>query len=220
VRELFDPEVLRAMGRRVAFARRVDRPTLVLGSTQPAGLVDEVALQDAGIELVRRRSGGGAVLLEPERCVWMDTWVPRADPLWHDDVARSRTWIGEWWTAAIGSPELRVHTGPPVSSAWSDLLCFAGIDAGEVVAVGRKVVGVAQWRSRQGALTHSMAYLDADWTRLAHLLLPEPDATGAALELARSTARVTEFMDTTADALASALSTALPDAADWELRVG
>ena len=54
----------------------VDRPALVLGSTQRAEVVDERACADAGVEVVRRRSGGGAVLLEPGAVVWFDVVVP------------------------------------------------------------------------------------------------------------------------------------------------
>ena len=38
---------------------QVDRPALVLGSTQPAESVDREALAASGFELARRRSGEG-----------------------------------------------------------------------------------------------------------------------------------------------------------------
>ena len=168
-RPLFDADAMRSLDRRTVFVRVVERPTLVLGSTQDVGIVDTGALARQGLELVRRRSGGGAVLLEPERAVWIDTWVPRADPLWSDDVVHSGSWVGSWWAESLGDPRLDVHQGPPIASRWSDLICFAGVAAGEVVYAGRKLVGVAQWRTRSGALTHSLAYLGIEWDRICLL---------------------------------------------------
>jgi len=60
-RSLFDADAIRTLERRAVFLRGVDRPTLVLGSTQDVGIVDTEALIRHGVELVRRRSGGGAV---------------------------------------------------------------------------------------------------------------------------------------------------------------
>lgn len=218
MRELFDPATLRPLGQRVAFVRRVGRPALVLGSTQSERIVDPGGLADAGIELLRRRSGGGAVLLEPGASVWVDTWVPRGDALWDDDVSLSRAWVGEWWVAALGVPGLEVHHGAAVSSRWSELICFAGIAAGEVLHEGRKLLGVAQWRAREGALTHSFAHLWAPWRLLCGLLLPEPGATEAADELAASSALVGELAPGGSDRLVERLLGALPDPGSWEIR--
>ena len=54
-------------------------------------VVDVEACAPAGVEVVRRRSGGGAVLLEPGAVVWFDVVVPAAqlrDEGVGDDVAR------------------------------------------------------------------------------------------------------------------------------------
>lgn len=123
---------------------RVDAPAIVLGSTQ----ADHV--EWTGVEVVRRRSGGGAVLLRPGETVWVDVVVPKGDALWADDVSRAFWWLGEVWAAALGRGE--VHRGPLVSSRWSGEVCFAGVGAGEVVADGAKVVGIAARRTRSWAL--------------------------------------------------------------------
>ncbi len=150
--------------------------------------------------------------------MWLDTWVPRGDRLWRDDVARSGAWVGEWWGSAIGAPGLRVHPGPPISSRWSELICFAGVDAGEVVVGHRKAVGVAQWRSREGALTHSFAYLEPAWQRLCGLLLPEADAIQAALELGRSTIGLGELTGLGPEGLVDRLLALLPETDSWDVR--
>ena len=120
-------------------------PAVVLGSTQP----DSVLVP--GTPAVRRRSGGGAVLVEPGGLVWVDVFVPAGDPLWEADVGRAFLWLGRAWAGAVGAGA-QVHEGPLVRTAWSPLVCFAGLGPGEVTVEGAKVVGMAQRRARAGAL--------------------------------------------------------------------
>lgn len=171
-----------------------------------------------GVELAVRRSGGGAVFLEPRRAVWIDTWVPRADPLWDEDVVRAAAWVGSWWTEALGGRDLDVHEGRPIASLWSSAICFAGVAAGEVVHRGRKAVGVAQWRSREGALTHSLAYLGIDWVTMTELLDLGPGRADAADELAASTTTLADLGATDPARLTATLIDRLPDAGSWEVR--
>jgi lipoate-protein ligase A len=141
---------------RVAHLYRPSDRAVVLGSGQPDGCVDLGACAAAGAQVVRRRSGGGAVLVEPGSLLWVDLVVPSTDPLWCDDVGRAAWWVGEAWASAIsrdGAPELEVWKGPMLRRQWSSLVCFAGLAGGEVTGPGgRKVVGVSQRRTRHGAL--------------------------------------------------------------------
>lgn len=152
----------------------VDAPALVLGSTQPEADADHHALAAAGIELVRRRSGGGAVLLRAEEVLWVDLDVPRDDELWHDDVGRAFLWLGRAWVSALADLGVAadVHEGPLRSTRWSRQVCFAGLGPGEVTVDGAKVVGIAQRRTRAGA-RFQCAALDR-W---------EPSATTSLLHL-------------------------------------
>jgi lipoate-protein ligase A len=215
---LFDVDALRTLDRRHAFVRVLDRPTLVLGSTQDAKIVDMDALGRHGIEMVRRRSGGGAVLVEPGLAVWVDTWVPRDDPLFDSDVGRSRAWVGRWWADALGEG-VEVHAGGPIESRWSGLICFAGVDSGEVLHRGRKVLGVAQWRAREGALTHSFAYQQVRWDLLAELVSLGADASIAARALTASTATVRDVLGARADSLCEELLVRLPDPPSWSIEI-
>jgi hypothetical protein len=131
----------------------VEAPALVLGSAQPESDVDCGALAAAGVSLVRRRSGGGAVLLRPGEVHWVDVVVPREDPLWDDDVGRAFHWLGRAWAGALADLGVAaaVHEGPLVTTRWSRLVCFAGLGPGELTASGAKVVGIAQRRTRAGA---------------------------------------------------------------------
>lgn len=140
--------------RRVVWWFEVTRPAVALGSTQSASVVDDDAAAAAGVEVVRRRSGGGAVWLEAGTVTWVDVVLPADDPHWVDDVGRSALWLGDAWVRALAALEvhgLTVHTGPMVRGPWSPLVCFGGIGPGEVLADGRKVVGISQRRTRGAA---------------------------------------------------------------------
>ena len=133
----------------------------------------------AGVEVVRRRSGGGAVLVDPDDPVWIDLVVPAGDRLWVDDVGRATWWVGEAWCRALGAlgvdPAcLALHRGPLERTAWSDRVCFAALGAGEVTAGGRKVVGISQRRTRRGARFQCAALLRWAPDRLVDLLALDP----------------------------------------------
>jgi lipoate-protein ligase A len=128
-------------------------PALVLGSAQPEGGVDRAACAAAGVDVVRRRSGGGAVLVVPGELLWVDLLLPAGDRLWQDDVGRAFHWVGAAWAAALGELGVAadVHRGPLVRTRWSAEVCFAGLGPGEVTVAGRKVVGISQRRTRAAA---------------------------------------------------------------------
>ena len=136
-----------------------DRPGLVLGSAHPAAHLDASAAAAAGLQVVRRHSGGSAVVVGPGRVVWADVVLPRDDPLWADDIGVAPLWLGRVWAAALvrlgvappGATPV-VHEGAMVRGPWSALVCFAGLGPGEVSVGGRKVVGISQRRTRAGAL--------------------------------------------------------------------
>ncbi len=214
----FDVEPLRTAGRRVVL-RDVDCPTIVLGSTQPGTVVDADRAGRMGVAVARRRSGGGAVLLRPGAQVWADLWVPRDDPLWSQEPRASAIVVGEWWARALGSERLSVHRGSSVPAPGSDAVCFAGVGPGEVTWCGRKVVGLAQWRSREGVLVHGCAYRRWDAAEIADLL-SYPVETRRALAAAIEHAAVGFDDVVSARWSADALLAALPDPDSWEVLRG
>jgi len=149
------------------------RPALVLGSSQPEAVADHGALAGTGTALVRRASGGGAVVVAPGSQVWIDAWVPRQDRWWDDDIISGAQWLGDAWAEGLrhlGLSDVSVHRGRAVHSSWSGVVCFAGLGPGEVSVGRHKVVGVAQRRTRQGARLHSMALLHWDPSTVLELL--------------------------------------------------
>jgi len=149
----FHARAVPATPERAAWVCAATAPALVLGSAQHDDRVDRAACAAAGIEVVRRRSGGGAVLVVPGEVLWVDLIVPAGDALWQDDVGRAFHWVGEVWAAALEELGVaaEVHRGALVRSPWSAAVCFAGLGPGEVTVAGRKVVGISQRRTRAGA---------------------------------------------------------------------
>lgn len=162
------------------------RPTgsaVVLGSTQPDGMIDVASAEAAGLAVVRRRSGGGAVLVTPDDPVWIDAWVPAGDALWSDDVTRAFAWLGRVWADALADLGLAGVTvqgdGPGARTRWSSLVCFGGVGAGEVSVDGRKVVGLAQRRTGHGAWFHGACVLAWEPGRLVDTLVLDGDDRSA-----------------------------------------
>lgn len=146
--------------RRTACLMEAVAPALVLGSAQPESHVDAAATRAAGVDVVRRRSGGGAVLVGTASVVWVDLLVPAGDPLWQPDVGKAAWWVGDSWAralAGVGIEGATVWKAGMRRSAWSDRVCFAGTGPGEVLIGAAKAVGVSQRRTRTAALFQTAA---------------------------------------------------------------
>lgn len=192
---------------------RVEKSAVVLGSTQDFGIVDTEAARRLGFDVVRRRSGGGVVILQPGDHGWLDVTVPRGHQLWNDDVGRATWWIGDVWCEILGEVlgaalhavdrggSWTVHRGTLQASAAERSVCFASVGPGEVLrddaGVVRKVVGVSQRRTKDAARFQCTLFRAIDVELYAQLLrepLPASLATstgvGDALdEVAASAAR-------------------------------
>lgn len=165
---------------------------LVLGSAQRDDTVDRAAVDAAGLELTRRRSGGGAVLLVPGEHLWFDVSIPAGDPMHDPDVERATWWLGEAILGALAAmvPEpvvarnggLTLHRRGVSDRALGRLACFAASGPGEVMLGSRKLVGISQRRSRDGERFQCVIHRDWNADRTASLLIaPDPSALAAAL---------------------------------------
>jgi len=153
---------------------RPDDAAIVLGSRQHDDLVDLDECDRLGLGVVRRRSGGGAVLVVPDQLIWIDIVAPPG--VAPDDVRGSMIWAGELWQAAlsrfVGDDRLTVHRGPMRHTSWSELVCFAGLGPGELSLDGRKLVGLSQRRTRNGIRIQGSLYCAAPTIDVARLLRP------------------------------------------------
>jgi lipoate-protein ligase A len=150
IEELYDYDVVRRLENATLLAVHVESPLLVLGSSQPASILGDVP---AGWGVRRRKGGGGVVLIQPDD-LWIDLWIPAGDLDWRSDVHEAALVVGARWAAAlesVTSQHFSVHHGSLESAPGVGVACFAGRGPGEVFWNDRKVVGVTQWRVREGA---------------------------------------------------------------------
>ncbi|MGZ4740943.1 MAG: lipoyl protein ligase domain-containing protein [Ilumatobacteraceae bacterium] len=178
--------------------------TLVAGSSQRDQSIDTNAAAQRGIDVVRRRSGGGGVLLVPGEHVWLDLEIPASDALWNDDVGRATWWVGELWRVALApfAPLASVHTGRMHRTRWSDDICFAGVGPGEVLVGDAKLVGVSQRRTRLAARFQTMVHLRWRAEVVAALVADGPPAEIVAPLVATCEASTEEIMSRLIAALA------------------
>jgi lipoate-protein ligase A len=181
IEELYDYDELRSQVDPTMFVVRLAEPTLVLGSSQSLdvlvdGVTDTLAVR-------RRRGGGGAVLLQPDD-LWIDWWIPAIDQRWSGDVRQSSIEVGRWWRdtlAPLVDREVLVHEGPLEGEMTYRIACFAGRGPGEVFVDGRKVVGLTQWRVREGNFASTVLPAHGSQEMVA-LFRDPPAGLGAALE--------------------------------------
>jgi lipoate---protein ligase len=192
---------------REVWVNDVTMPALVLGSAQRDEIVDHGALRRAGVELCKRRSGGGAVLLIPAQVAWLDVLVPASDPLWCSDVGRSFEWLGEVWRSVLGESAV-VHRGALVRNEWSAAVCFAGLGPGELTVDGRKTVGISQRRTRTSARFQCAVYTAFDPGAIGALLtLDDVERAALAANLAATVTAAEAPVDLIVEQFVAALST-------------
>lgn len=175
-------------------------PALSLGSRQPAGGAHDAGyLAAEGISLVRRPTGGRAVLHEHERTYAVVASTGRS-PFPGGVVATYRA-IGRALVAALRhlglDPEIEVERGgEPGSSPGGFPVCFDRPGALEITAGGRKLAGSAQLRRRGAFLQHGSIPIRADAARLSRAIgVPADPAVFTDLETALGRAPAPEEVD-------------------------
>ena len=150
----------------------IDKPTMVFGTAQRNTHLEE----DIKCDYVYRKSGGGAVFLEPGQVLWVDFVIPRGDLLWCDDIRYSSVWLGELWVSALRGVGLSggVHDGEIRKNELSPFVCFAGLTTGEVTLFGKKIIGISQRRTREGAWFQCAALFSWPVKAIVDLLHLEP----------------------------------------------
>jgi lipoate-protein ligase A len=146
---------------------------LSLGRSQPAGgACDRGYLREESIDLVRRPTGGRAVLHEHERTYAVIGSL--SHPPFDGGVHQVYRRIGEALRQALGRIGLSARladasiASPVPSRAEGSLAaCFDGPGAHEIVTGGMKLIGSAQLRRRRAFLQHGSILVDSDAERLA-----------------------------------------------------
>lgn len=156
-----------------AWDLRVTRPALVLGGRQSISDKSRSVAEAAGVEVTSRRSGGGAVWIDPDTAVWIDFFIPTGHNWFDSDLTATFLRVGELWLTALFlcGIEGSVYAGrPDASDDLANRACFGGLGWGEITVNGSKVVGLSQRRTRDGARVQCLADISGNSARVGDYL--------------------------------------------------
>ncbi|MHB8190356.1 MAG: lipoyl protein ligase domain-containing protein [Ferrimicrobium sp.] len=168
-------------GRSLVAVEPIDT-AVVLGSSTPEGFFDIDRFEAAGVKVVRRASGGGAVLIAPGAQIWLGIYLASTDVLVERDIGRSFAWLGSALAPVISSwttQEAQVVIERQPASELARRICFGGLGFGEITVCGDKVVGLSQRRTRSiVSYQVSVLWHDRQSELLSYLKEPALDLTG------------------------------------------
>ncbi len=144
---------------------------LSLGYAQPLTDVDIPRLQARGWELVRRPTGGRAVLHTDE--LTYSVIAPLIEPRVAGTVLESYRRLAQALVKALSLLSLPVQVNENSSTtpaAVPNPVCFEVPSNYEITVGGKKLVGSAQARRKEGVLQHGSLPLAGDLTRIIQVL--------------------------------------------------
>ncbi len=157
---------------------RWDPPTVSLGRHQPLADVDLAAIRARGYDLVRRPTGGRAILHVDE--LTYSVAAPADEPRMQGGVMDAYLRLSQGLLAGLQILGVAADKAPGHVRAGRDLsaACFEVPSAYEITAGGRKLIGSAQSRRQGYVLQHGSLPLVGDVTRLVDVLALAEDARG------------------------------------------
>ncbi len=153
---------------------------LSLGHAQPFGDIDLGRLAKRGWEMVRRPTGGRAILHTDE--VTYSVIAPASEPRVAGSVLESYNRLASALLKAVCGLGLDARSNP-LSAELSgghgsaNPVCFEVPSAYEITVGGKKLIGSAQARRREGVLQHGSLPLTGDLRRITEALVFADDAT-------------------------------------------
>lgn len=189
---------------------------LSLGRAQIFSDVDTSLIQSAGVDLVRRITGGRAILHADE--LTYSITAPGAEPRVAGDIPTSYMHLSAGLLQTLqllGVDATNNHHA--IQRAGAGAVCFEVPSQYEITFGERKLIGSAQVRRRNVVLQHGTLPLTGDIARICELLpFADPQARTAAAERVRSRActlatalQQETSWDSAAEALAAGFSSAL-----------
>jgi lipoate-protein ligase A len=156
--------------------------TLSLGQAQPAGDIDLNALQARGWDLVRRPTGGRAILHADE--LTYSVTAPIENPILRGNVIESYRRISNGLVESLRLVGLCADSKPKKAEEAhlsKDPVCFQFPSDYEITYMDKKVVGSAQARKKGGILQHGSIPLHGDISRIIEVWnYPEEKEKGLA----------------------------------------
>ena len=160
-----------------------DPPCLSLGFAQPVMDVDPEGLARNGWQIVRRPTGGRAILHADE--LTYSVIAPLDEPRVKGKVLESYRRLSQALVAALRRLGLPAQADKeyslPLETQAGGAVCFEVPSNYEITVAGKKLIGSAQARRMEGVLQHGSLPLCGDLTRITRALA-YPD--GAAREQA------------------------------------
>lgn len=191
-----------------------------------ADIVDLQRCRSAGIPVLPRRAGGGALLLDEHMlCGAICVRLPHANV--SDDLTESYRWLGDCLVERLRTAGVTDARRVEVGVARSDVAalrdradsvaqallasCYGALSPHEIVVGGAKIVGLAQIRRRHAALFQIGILLRGQAPLADYLKLPDDAAREAVeRELAQRTIGVEAFTGQSVSAVAAAVAGATP----------
>ncbi|GIK73599.1 MAG: octanoyltransferase LipM [Chloroflexota bacterium] len=163
---------------------RWNPPAVSLGRLQPINDIDEQRVAAFGYEIVRRPTGGRAILHTDE--LTYSVAAAASHPLMHGGVMDAYLRISNALIAGLRLLGVDADKAPGDVRVGADVsaVCFETPSAYEITAGGRKLMGSAQSRRANYVLQHGSLPLVGDITRLIDVLaLPAAQAEALRREL-------------------------------------
>lgn len=148
---------------------RWDPPCLSLGYSQPFSDLDQGQLRSRGWDIVRRPTGGRAILHTDE--LTYAVIGPKTDPRLKGGLMESYRRLSQALSESLkilGLP-VQVHSGKNPDSI-NHPVCFENPSDFEITVEGKKIIGSAQARKKEGILQHGTLPLIGDLTRVIQVL--------------------------------------------------
>lgn len=149
---------------------------LSLGRAQPFSDVDRERLVSRGWESVRRLTGGRAILHVDE--LTYSVIAPQDEPRVAGSILESYNRLAGALMRAVQDLGLPVEMkeGKADPSGTSNPVCFEVPSTYEITVHGKKLIGSAQARRKEGVLQHGSLPLHGDLTRIVQALVFEDEA--------------------------------------------
>jgi lipoate-protein ligase A len=160
-------------------------PCLSLGYAQPNNDVDRASLNLYGWQLVRRPTGGRAILHTDE--LTYSIMGPASEPRLAGSVLESYQRLSRALLAALQSLGINAQATTINDSVTpnndTNPVCFEAPSYYEITFNGKKLIGSAQARRKEGILQHGTLPLCGDLTRITQVLrYPDKDARKTAAD--------------------------------------
>lgn len=144
---------------------------LSLGHAQPFTDVDMARLKERGWEVVRRATGGRAILHTDE--LTYSVTGSAEEPVLAGGVLESYNRLAQALLLAVKELGLPVELkeGKSNDNSTPNPVCFEVPSTYEITVSGKKLIGSAQARKKEGVLQHGSLPLTGDLTRICQALV-------------------------------------------------